>query len=149
MRPIIRVEVLPVILTWTATQDSNIGYILERAHFKSWNLLRVTCASFFLNACFSWGFEKDNRCFTISKKTFLKVIVHQSKIGHYKMIMQRITNYNDQDVLCGRGGGTLRHPGNKKVCALQLNSVQLMAFNYDICELTKPLSLRRTVSITH
>jgi hypothetical protein len=28
--------------------------------------------------------------------------------------MQSITFYNEQDVLCGRGGGTLRHAGNKK-----------------------------------
>ena len=28
--------------------------------------------------------------------------------------MTGITTFNEQDVLCGRGGGTLRHPGNKK-----------------------------------
>lgn len=28
--------------------------------------------------------------------------------------MRAITSFNDQDVLCGRGGGTLRHLGNKK-----------------------------------
>lgn len=28
--------------------------------------------------------------------------------------MQVITTYTDRDVLCGRGGGTLRHAGNKK-----------------------------------
>lgn len=32
--------------------------------------------------------------------------------------MQAITSYNDQDVLCGRGGGTLRHSGNKKYRSL-------------------------------
>jgi len=34
------------------------------------------------------------------------------------MNMQRITTFGEQDVLCGRGGGTLRHPGNKKYRSL-------------------------------
>jgi len=32
--------------------------------------------------------------------------------------MQRIMNFSEQDVLCGRGGGTLRHTGNKKYRSL-------------------------------
>ena len=64
------------------------------------------------------------------------------------MIMQTITNYSDQDVLCGRGGGTLRHPGNKKVCARQLDSVHLRAFNNGISELTTSFS-RSLNSIDH